>query len=151
MFTHDTKEKQTNQVDITDASPAAVGNMLDFIYHGKMTIDNADFEELLLLADKYQMYTLKTFCIVSIANYVSTENSGRLLKLASAINDHEMKRMIVIACTDKKQDIKTFLGIPGWRKGLGDTELEYLVSFKAEELGVPMKSKGKPRKKTIVK
>ena len=86
MFTYDTIEKQTNRVDITDASPSAVGNMLDFIYHGKMTIDNADFEELLLLADKYQMETLKTFCIVSIANYyVSTENCCRLLNLASSI------------------------------------------------------------------
>ena len=99
MFTYDTKEKQTNQVDIKDASPAAVANMLDFLYHVRMTIDNADFEELLLLADKYQMETLTRFCLVSIANSFQIEDSSRLLELAAAINNKDMKRMVVTACT----------------------------------------------------
>ena len=94
MFTHDTKESKNAKVNIKDAHPDTIKNMIDFFYQGKLTENSVDFEDLLLLADKYQMTTLRKYCLSQIGSSMTPDNSNRLSKLANQIQDNDLAGMV---------------------------------------------------------
>ena len=59
MFEHDTKESKENKVDITDCDPEVFGQMLQFIYTGKVPSMDVYAGELLASSDKYQVLVFR--------------------------------------------------------------------------------------------
>jgi hypothetical protein len=73
MFTHQTMEQAQGRVVIPDADSHVLGQMLEWMYEGKIP-DLADPQVargLLAAADKYQLYELK----VVIFGYIFHNNS----------------------------------------------------------------------------
>ena len=96
MFTYDTKEKQNGTVDIKDTDPATVKNMIDFLYTGKLNDKEVVYEELVLLADKYQMTALKEYCLSKMAQLMTRGPMDRdgLYQLAEQIQDKNFKNLV---------------------------------------------------------
>ena len=64
MFSTDMIESKTGRVEIHDASAHLFKHFLKFIYTGQLDISARNFE-LLALADKYEIETLRELCLVA--------------------------------------------------------------------------------------
>ena len=74
MFRSNMKESLTNKVEVPDADPDAFRGMLQYIYGG-MAPENLDAVamELLAIADKYGLETLKSMCEFSIRRNLNAD------------------------------------------------------------------------------
>ena len=57
-------ESKTKNIIIADFSPEVIEKMLQFIYSGKVVLDEQLNGELLKAADKYELGMLKKVCFV---------------------------------------------------------------------------------------
>lgn len=72
MFSDRMKESQKGQIRIDDVSPNTFWHFLQFIYNGTVKPE-ADLRKLLVLADQYQVETLKNVCLSAIEKETSAE------------------------------------------------------------------------------
>ncbi|KAL7298622.1 hypothetical protein TKK_0008390 [Trichogramma kaykai] len=83
MFTHDMLENEENFVKITDTTENIVTAMLRFIYTGKLDVTETNkIIELLAVADKYQIDSLKIKCGKMLYSDLSSENAIDILVAA---------------------------------------------------------------------
>ena len=69
-------EKDKNKLEINDASPEAVKAMLDYMYTGTVPTNISNIVvELLHLADKYGLGSLKRACERSLLDDLTVENA----------------------------------------------------------------------------
>ena len=69
-------ENEKKEMRIEDASPKAVQGMVDFIYTGTIPANISDMlEELLHLADKYGLNSLKKACEKNLMDDLAVENA----------------------------------------------------------------------------
>jgi len=94
MFQTEMKEKQTKKIDIEDATPELVAEMLNFIYTG--TISNNQLEEmasgLLGVANKYQLNDLKNMCEDKLCATLEVSNSIEYLVIGDLHNAFKLKQ-----------------------------------------------------------
>ncbi|KAL7303982.1 hypothetical protein TKK_0003638 [Trichogramma kaykai] len=89
MFTHDMLENLENSVKIMDITENIVNEMLRFIYTGKFDATETDkIIELLAVADKYQIDSLKIRCEKMLHADLSSENAIDILM--KKIDDHDI-------------------------------------------------------------
>ena len=70
------EEKKKNELDIPDASPESVWGMLNFIYTGEVPHNiSAIVTDLLHLADKYQLCSLKKVCEKCLLDDLTVDNT----------------------------------------------------------------------------
>ncbi|KAL7288011.1 hypothetical protein TKK_0018061 [Trichogramma kaykai] len=83
MFTHDMLENKENSVNINNTTVNILTEMLRYIYTGEIeTIETDKILEILAVADKYQIDTLKTKCGEILCAELSTENAIDILVAA---------------------------------------------------------------------
>ena len=69
-------EVKDNQLRITDASPATVKEMIKYFYTGNLSSNISNLvDELLHLAEKYRVGSLKKACERSLLEDLGVENS----------------------------------------------------------------------------
>ena len=81
MFQHNMQENERNQVEITDISSTVFEESLQFFYTGQCKLNNMA-EELLFVADKYQIEGLKQMCEKHLLKNLKIDNAVRLLILS---------------------------------------------------------------------
>jgi speckle-type POZ protein len=81
MFQHSTKEKLSNQVEIEDIHPDVFGQLLRFIYTGRLSLTTMEAMAvgLYAAADKYFLDQLKAECEDHLIRRMSPENCIQLL------------------------------------------------------------------------
>ena len=92
---------ETHQMEMENSQPTKVKQMLEFIYSGTL-IEEAD-QDLLRLADKFQMKDLKKLCGRSLAKKVSLANALDLLDEANSQSDGTLKNLkdsVLYFCAD---------------------------------------------------
>ncbi|GBN87873.1 Speckle-type POZ protein B [Araneus ventricosus] len=92
MFEHDTREKNTNNVDIPDVDINTLAGLIAFIYSddvGNLKPEGAI--KLYTAADKYQIEVLRTKCSEFLISNISPENVYSILILADLHLDMKMK------------------------------------------------------------
>lgn len=91
MFEHPTKEKLSNQVEITDIHPDVFRELLRFIYTGRLTLKTMEMMAVGLhaAADKYLLDRLKADCEDHLIRRMSPENCIQLLLNADQQNATE--------------------------------------------------------------
>ncbi|XP_015905763.2 speckle-type POZ protein-like isoform X1 [Parasteatoda tepidariorum] len=93
MFHQDMIESQTSTVEIFDVDSDTLKSFLEFIYTGKVEdIDYAMAKELLLVADKYQVLTLKEKCVSFLESVISFKTVFEVLSLADLISHKYLKK-----------------------------------------------------------
>jgi speckle-type POZ protein len=80
MFNNDMLESKTNQVKIDDVDPLCFERFLEFIYTGKIN-GAADDENLMKVADKYQIDTLKNVCLYANQEITPEELTSLMISL----------------------------------------------------------------------
>ncbi|XP_046455347.1 speckle-type POZ protein B-like [Daphnia pulex] len=81
MFEHPTKENLTHQVEIKDVDPAVFGEILRYIYTGRLSESTMRKMSagILAAADKYLLEQLKMECETQLIHRMSAENCLELL------------------------------------------------------------------------
>ena len=105
MFQNETKENQTNAVDIPDVDRETFGALLRFIDTGH--VDNLEevAEELFVAADKYQFAQLKMMCEEQMYRKLSTENAPKFLVLADLHTAHHLKDQCIEFINRNSSDV----------------------------------------------
>ena len=78
MFQDGTKEQQSGQVNIEDIDTNVFEEFLRFIYTGDVRHLLEIAEDLLAVADKYQVQSLKYTCIAQMLESLSADNATRM-------------------------------------------------------------------------
>ena len=109
MFTHSTKEKLTNRIDIEDIEPEVFQELLHFIYTGRLstTTMNTLAVGLLIAADKYLLIVLKNECENYLLRKMSPENCVELILRDDLFNPPENLEKVL------KEAAKRFQLLPG--------------------------------------
>jgi len=92
MFQAEMEEKKTNKVDINDLDPDILAEMLHFIYTGKTPKLDDFTEELLAVADRYQIEKLKKICEEALYLSLNVDNCIDLLVIGDLYNADNLKR-----------------------------------------------------------
>lgn len=86
---------QFRRVEVHDTTPALFKSFLRFVYSGEL--DDSDMEssdslsELLLLADRYEMDSLKELCEGELVGRVDHESALTLISIADHFNASKLK------------------------------------------------------------
>ncbi|XP_065205300.1 speckle-type POZ protein B-like isoform X11 [Planococcus citri] len=120
MFTHSTKEKELNRVDIEDISEQVVDEMLKYIYTGKCLNIKKFAGGLLAAADKYDLYQLKTMCAKTLFEGLSVENAASILTLADMHGAKELKNKVIKFIVSNPTEV---MGTEGWKNIRSNFEL----------------------------
>ena len=88
MFETDMKEKKSSVIEITDTDPEVVSGMLTYLY--TYSVPNL-VEELLIIANKYQIAELHELCEVRLIDNLTVNNVVDLLILADMHNAPYLK------------------------------------------------------------
>lgn len=98
MFVHDTKEKQDGVVEIKDFNADVFENFIKYLY--TFEIENMDgmAEELMLLADKYDIQCLKSQCENHLCQEMNVTDAIHFLFMAKKLNlsGLEQKALFII-------------------------------------------------------
>jgi len=105
MFTHKFKESLTNRVVISGLDPAAVLEMLRFIYEGKVNNLPSVDRCLLEAADMYNIGELKSLCEKSICENMNVDNVSSLLMFAQTRFSQKIKSKCVEFITKNVQAV----------------------------------------------
>jgi BTB/POZ domain len=82
MFTGNFQEKNGKQREVLDASKEAFGELMRFIYTGEVLDFENHVEELLALADRYEVTDLQKICELKLMANLKDENAESIFQLA---------------------------------------------------------------------
>lgn len=91
MFLHETLEKQTGVVTISDCDPDSFEGFLEFLYTGKF--EEPSTRSALYLyetSDKYEVQELKAFCVEYLMENLSVENVCDVVILADKYEEFKL-------------------------------------------------------------
>ena len=107
MFSSNMTEKTSKEIIIDDFSSDAVSKMLTFIYTGDCDVNEGPglAEELLRLADKYNLRTLKNICLNTLQFILDIDNCVKFLIIGDMCQAKSLKEMAVQMVIENKAKI----------------------------------------------
>lgn len=95
MFQHRMAENESSEMEIVDAAADVIGLMLRYIYAGAVELTGClQSEQLLAVADKYQIQGLKLECEKYFCENLTEDNRQELLRLSSLYSAHRLRQTI---------------------------------------------------------
>merc|ERR1711911_31379 len=95
MFQHRMAENESSEMEIVDAAADVIGLMLRYIYAGAVELTGClQSEQLLAVADKYQIPGLKLECEKYFCENLTEDNRQELLRLSSLYSAHRLRQTI---------------------------------------------------------
>lgn len=112
---NNTLENQTNIIHIKDSDPSSVREFVKFIYTNELREDYnlVQLGQLLHLADKYNIESLKIACERMLASLISVQNVTELAVLGKSYNAEKLKNLAVEFIAKNKKEI---LESEAWEK-----------------------------------
>ena len=86
MFLSPMKERYQNEIEIQKFDGKAVRALIDFMYRGKIVINNENVVHLLAVADFLQMEDVKQFCFEFLEDNLSIDNCLEMVNLSKLYN-----------------------------------------------------------------
>lgn len=90
-FKHDTLEKQTGAITITDCDPDSFQEFLKYLYCGKLedlSVHNA--LNLYYTSDKYNVEEMKVFCVEYLMECLKVENVCEIVVFADKYDEKDL-------------------------------------------------------------
>lgn len=81
MFEHEMLENKKNVVEISDVHPEIMAEVLRFIYADKVNNIKETAADLLVVADKYQLESLRLMCEEILVEKLNIDNVAEMLKI----------------------------------------------------------------------
>ncbi|ODM89148.1 Speckle-type POZ protein [Orchesella cincta] len=91
MFNTNMTENETKTLVISDFDDVVVKGMLEHLYTGETDCMNEQAQDLLKIAEKYDLGGLKADCEYELGDKLDLENAGELLVLAQTHNAPDLK------------------------------------------------------------
>ncbi|ESO84521.1 hypothetical protein LOTGIDRAFT_131914, partial [Lottia gigantea] len=128
MFSHNMKEKEQDVIELKGISPAGISVILDYFYHGFVTIEPTNIEDILEAARFFQVEWLVEVCCKFLVHHLGLDNYTEVLTLSDKY-----------FLGDLRWDIFRFLGnnLPELAKTptfFENLSLELLSSFLKEDV-----------------
>ncbi|CAL1526635.1 unnamed protein product [Lymnaea stagnalis] len=82
MFSHDMLEKERDVIELLEMSPNGFALILDYFYHGHVTIDQDSIEDVLEAARFFQVDWVVEVCCDYLIHQLSIDNYQTVLQLA---------------------------------------------------------------------
>jgi BTB/POZ domain len=86
MFTGNFREATALEQEVLDVSADAFEEFLYFIYAGDLRNKDFPVEELIAIADRYQVSDLMRFCELKLLKCINDDNAEKIFRLANRIN-----------------------------------------------------------------
>jgi len=114
MFASGMKEAQTNCATIEDTEPNAFRHFLQFIYSGKMPMNESidDVAAVLMLAEKYDLSELKEACVDILGWRLDKSSVVDIWILAQTYNCPDLEKL----CEQRFHELKGTLDEQVWEK-----------------------------------
>lgn len=113
MLQYEMRESNTNNIVISDISYDVMKEVLRFIYSGKVADLAKIAKELLVAADKYDLWILKARCEEALWINVNIENACETLGIASLYNCSKLKSDTIDFILKNMKDI---IGTNGFKE-----------------------------------
>ncbi|GFS33014.1 speckle-type POZ protein-like B [Nephila pilipes] len=95
MLTHETKEKSSNKVEISDVDSDTLRRMILYMYTDVLEETHwEDVSKLYIAADKYEIPALRSQCSSILKNELDSINACRILILADIHQDLDLKQFV---------------------------------------------------------
>ena len=107
------KESKKNRLHISDFEPETVEMMLHFVYTNTLPDPVKCNADLLLIANKYNIRGLISFCGVELAKRISPSNAIDILDTAWKVNAEQLKNAAVSYIS---KIVGTVIDTPKWNK-----------------------------------
>jgi len=124
MFQHDTKENQTNVVNLKDIEPRVLEEMMLYIHTGDAPNVKQLAKELLAVADFYQLNQLKYCCQEVLSETLDAKNSIGVLILSDMHSAMKLRRDALKFVSENMNSVSLSCD---WKK-----ELAYYPSLQSE-------------------
>ena len=82
MFSHDMREKEQKTVEFHEISPQGFTCMLEYFYHGHITLDPENIESVIEASGFFQIEWLTSICCDFLIRHLSLENYDHAMNLA---------------------------------------------------------------------
>ena len=82
MFSHDMREKEQQAIEFHEISPRGFTSMLEYFYHGHLTIDPDNIEDILEVARFFMIEWLVHVCCDFLVRHLCLDNYHNVLHLA---------------------------------------------------------------------
>jgi len=100
MFQHDSKESQSNVVEIKDIETKVLEEMLHYIHTGDAPNIKDLAKDLLAAADFYQLEQLKTSCQELLSETLDVENALKMLILSDKYSAPKLRKNAIAFVTE---------------------------------------------------
>ncbi|XP_057342158.1 speckle-type POZ protein-like isoform X2 [Microplitis mediator] len=108
MFSHDMIEKKENKISVPDITPEIFEKILKYIYTDQVIDLNEIADDLLEVADKYQLQSLKEMCQESLSETLILRNALKIMTLADRHSAKELLDFTIrFMATNMKDLIET--------------------------------------------
>ena len=92
MLETEMKEKKSSVIEISDTDPGVISEMLSYLYTGSAPNMETMAEELLIIANKYQILEMLALCEKKLLSNITVANVVDLLILADMHNAKDLKQ-----------------------------------------------------------
>ena len=82
MFGHNMKEKEQDTIELYEISPEGFQALLEYIYHGHITVQSANIEDVLEAGCFFQVAWLKHISCDFLVKHMCLDNYGHVMQLA---------------------------------------------------------------------
>ncbi|XP_075706042.1 kelch-like protein 35 [Rhinoderma darwinii] len=86
MFTNGFKERDDHVVDLHEISAPVMGLVLDFMYEGRISIQEDNVEDILQASDKLHLYSLRDDCVTFLDGQLDPSNCVGIMKFADMLS-----------------------------------------------------------------
>lgn len=94
MFTGSFREATEKRQEIKDVSANAFEELLNFIYSGELRNEDFPVEELIAVADRFEVKDLMKMCESKLLKNINEDNAEATFRLASSIQcNAELKKV----------------------------------------------------------
>ncbi|CAL8116395.1 unnamed protein product [Orchesella dallaii] len=105
MFDANMIERETATVQIVDFDDEVVKGMLEHLYTGETTVIDNRAQELLQIAEKYNLDGLKEDCEYAVGDKLSKGNAAEILALACTHNAPILKAQVIRFISKNKEEL----------------------------------------------
>lgn len=156
MFAHDMKESLAGEVALPDLKAATFKQVLHFIYTGDFRVqeDLSLLEELLNVADRFQIPDLVELCSVKLAKKIGASTLAALYILGDKCNADTLKKACLSYIKADPARLSGVMDSEGF-KNMSHHQIQEIVTGvvpkrKAEDQGQGVDDKGKGAKRQKV-
>ena len=112
LFSHDFSEKDLRVVDFNDSGITynQLMSLLRHIYSDNIKIESKSIYDLLSLADRYDIQSIKRKCENIFAQHISVDTVCQIFKYAHNFNCERLKETCLLYTEENHQEVITSVG-----------------------------------------